>query len=135
MFFKSRPRFDALADRIIEIEDDFGADQEPTLNTPTATGPGLSEDDEELEEPPVDVSNYPKGSVSRAIDVAIDGYAASKREDVLLILSEILNRLEVLDGSDVMATALAQPDGQPECIRAALAEVLSWAEKHRDLIE
>ena len=135
MFFKSRQRFDALADRIIEIEDDFGADQEPTLNTPTATGSELSEDEEEFEEPPVDVSNYPKGMVGRAIDVAIDGYAASKREDALLILSEVLNRLEVLDSSDLMARALATPDGHAEKILVALTEIVGWAEKHRDLIE
>ena len=135
MFFKSRSRFEALADLVVEIESDLGTEQKPTLNTPALTGPEpSSEDEEDLEEPAVDVSDYPKGAVGTAIDVAIDGYAASKRGDVLMILSEVLNRLAVLDGPSGIAAALAEPSEQAAKIRDALSGVVSWAEEHRDLL-
>ena len=68
------------------------------------------------------------------IDVAIDGYQASRQSDVLRIIREVVNRLESLMEGDRLTSALE--DGQESAsIKEALQEIVAWADEHRVFLD
>jgi hypothetical protein len=130
MFFKDRERFDRLAEGIVAAEPTEG----PTLVSPSETAPDESdEDDDEVDEGGASVTDYPP-EIGRMIDVAIDGYNASRQSDVLRTLREVVNRLDSLPSREQLVAALAdEPDG--EDVRQAIASILAWANEHRTLLD
>lgn len=133
MFKKARPRFDRLADGVQEAEQEIGPDNLPTLAVPMQTSPDESDDaeddDEESGEP--SVTEY-AATVGGLIDVAIDGYRASRQADVLRTLREIVNRLELLEEERVAAAVADEAEGGEA--RAALGEIVEWADRHGALL-
>lgn len=137
MFRRDRERFDRLSETISDAESQIQPDNRPTLASPAETSPDES-DVEEEEEDGADgggpsVTNYPP-AIGRIIDVAIDGYQASRQSDVLKIIREIVNRLEsLLMERDRLATAIEDGD-EGAAIKDALREIVEWADKHRGLL-
>jgi exonuclease VII small subunit len=68
------------------------------------------------------------------IDVAIDGYQASRQVDILKTLREVVNRLESLAEEDRLDTAIEDLNEGAD-IRAALQEIVQWADEHRGLLD
>ena len=133
MFRKARPRFDRLADRIQETEQEVGLENLPTLSVPMQTSPEESDDAEEEDDEVGDVSatDY-AAAIGAMIDVAIDGYQASRQADVVRTLREIVNRLELLE-EERLVRALGDEEVGGD-VRAALGEIVGWAEEHGALL-
>jgi hypothetical protein len=92
------------------------------------TAPVRDDDEEDEEDAPApQVSNYPKSEVGSAIDVAIDGFNASRQHDILQIAREILNRLEIL------ADRLQRPVDEAE-LDEALNAIVTWFDRNRSLL-
>lgn len=88
------------------------------------------DDDEEAEPPGPNVPNYPRFEITDAVENALDGFQASRNEDVVQILRQVLNRLEILsDERGQLARALASHDA--ETVRTALRAVVDWADTQR----
>ena len=134
MFRKDRSRFDRLADGISNAEAQIQPDTKPTLESPTETSPDESDDEENDGENGAgpSVTNYPP-VIGRLIDDAIDGYLAALQGDVLKTLREAVNRLDSLGEKRRLANAVADA-GEGADIRAALKEIVEWADQHRDLL-
>jgi hypothetical protein len=134
MFRRDRSRFDRLADGISKVEAQIQPDTKPTLASPAETSPDESddEDDDSGDGTRPSVTNYPP-AVGRMIDVAIDGYQASRQGDVLKILREVVNRLESLAEEGRLAGLVADASEGADA-RAALKEIVEWADKHRGLL-
>jgi hypothetical protein len=134
MFQKDRSRFDGLAEEISDVEAQIQPDKRPTLATPEETGPDEADDekDDNMDDAGPTVTNYPP-TIGRLIDVAIDGYQASRQRDILKILREVGNRLQTLVAGRRLADAIAD-GGEGMEIREALNEIVQWADEHRDLL-
>ena len=134
MFQRDRQRFDRLADDISREETQIQPDRKPTLASPTETSPDEPDDEEADGESAAGpaVTNYPP-AIGRLIDVAIDGYKAAQQGDVLKTLREVINRLDSLSEERRLADATANPV-QGADIRAALKEIVEWADQYRDLL-
>lgn len=90
--------------------------------------------DEEPEPPGPNVPNYPRTGVTDAVDNALDGFAASRTDDVVKILRQIINRLEILtDDRAQLASAIADADG--DRVREELRRIVDWAEAQRAHLE
>jgi hypothetical protein len=135
MFFKDRSRFDQLTDGISQAEAQIQPDKKPTLASPAETSPDESDDEEEKggNGAGPSVTNYPP-AIGRMIDVAIDGYQASRQVDILKTLREVVNRLESLAEEDRLDTAIEDLNEGAD-IRAALQEIVQWADEHRSLLD
>jgi hypothetical protein len=136
MFRKDRLRFDRLAQGISGKEAQIQPDKKPTLTTPSATSPDESDEDEEDDEGNYrgpSVTNYPP-AIGRMIDVAIDGYQASRQSDVLKTIREVVNRLESLTDGDRLAGAI-RDGGEGAAVLEALTEIINWADEHRRLLD
>jgi type VI protein secretion system component VasF len=127
MFRNERERFDDLADKIATAEDGWEPEANG-LSSPSVTAPVRDDDEEDEEDAPApQVSNYPKSEVGSAIDVAIDGFNASRQHDILQIAREILNRLEIL------ADRLQRPVDEAE-LDEALNAIVTWFDRNRSLL-
>lgn len=138
MFRRDRPRFDRLAENISEAEARIQPETKPSLASPSETSADESEEDEEDSESRggrPSVTNYPPApAIGRMIDVAIDGYQASRQDDVLKVLREIVNRLESLGEDERLATAVGDAGSGAEA-RAALKQIIDWADQKRGLLD
>ncbi|MEK7426958.1 MAG: hypothetical protein AAB131_24315, partial [Actinomycetota bacterium] len=137
LFLHDRDRYEQLLGEVDGIEADWEGTGADALADPEVVdlAPAVDDDDtDELEEPPgPNVPNYPRGDIRDAIDNAIDGFESSMTDDVAKTLRQILNRLQVLsDTGGKLDQALA--GDQADKVRAALSEVISWADRHRDLL-
>jgi hypothetical protein len=138
MFVRDRGRYERLLAEIVGIEREWeeaggvGELGEPEVVDITRST-DEEEDDYEEEPPGPNVPNYPRTEVADAVDNALDGFQASITDDVEKTLRQILNRLEVLteDGGQ-LEQALQSEHSQG--VRAALAEIVAWAEQHRELL-
>jgi hypothetical protein len=135
MFRKDRSRFDRLAKGISNVETQIQPDKKPTLTSPAETGPDESEEEEDDggEDGGPSVMNYPP-AIGRMIDVAIDGYQASRQSDVLKTIREVVNRLESLAEENRLASAI-EDGGEAAALREALKEIVEWADEHRGLLD
>lgn len=133
MFRNDRDRFDQLSDQIGDAEEGYGTGTSQ-LESPTETPPPARDEDEDDEDededelPGPEVTNYPRSEVSTAIQVAIDGYASSRQEDVLQILKEVTNRFEVLEERLMGALRSGEIDAP---VLEELRKALGWAERYR----
>jgi hypothetical protein len=134
MLRDDRDRFDELASNIATAETDWDSTGDATVAAPVAPAPILDDDEleEETEGPGPDVPNYPKSDVSSAIKMAIDGFDASRQDDLIQTLREVRNRLDVLAERDRLRRAFEDP-GLYDGLRAEVAAVVAWADQHRDL--
>jgi len=135
MFRKDRSRFDRLAEDIAKEEAQIQPNTTPTLVSPTETSPDDSDDEEENgahDAGRPSVTNYPP-TIGRMIDVAIDGYQASLQGDVLIILREVINRLESLAEEGRLAGAISDLS-EAKDTKAALKEIVEWADQYRGLL-
>ena len=134
MFRKDRARFDRLAEAIAEAERQIQPDERPTLASPAETGPDESDDEDDgSEDGGPSVPNYPR-SIGRMIDVAIDGYRASRQRDILKTIREVVNRLESLAAGDRLVTAIADTREGAD-VRHALKGIVEWADEQRGLLD
>ena len=134
MFRKDRARFDRLAEAIVEAERQIQPDERPTLSSPAETGPDESDDEDDgSDESGPSVPNYPR-SIGRMIDVAIDGYRASRQRDLLKTIREVVNRLESLAAGDRLVTAVADTREGAD-VRHGLKDIVEWADQHRGLLD
>jgi len=135
MFRRDRSRFDRLARGISEAEAQIPPDTKPTLASPAETSPDESDDEEgdggEDDAGP-SVPNYPP-TIGRMIDVAIDGYRASRQGDALTILREVVNRLESLAENGRLERVVGDA-GEGADARTVLNEIVEWADKYRSLL-
>lgn len=133
MFREDRSRFDRLAEDISDAEMQIQPDKKPTLASPAETGPDESdvEEGDGAEDGGPTVTNYPS-AIGRIIDVAIDGYQASRENDVLKTIREVVNRLESLTEEDRLASAIDGEEGAT--VKDALREIIEWADEHRGLM-
>lgn len=134
MFRNDRDRFDALAEKVAEEEAPWAADASPTLVSPSEPDDAVDEDEDDNGEegPGPEVANYPKEPVTRAIQGAIDGFDASRQEDVLRTLNEVRNRLESLSVDDRLTSLLSLGDAASESARGHLATIVEWVDTNRD---
>jgi hypothetical protein len=135
MFRNDRLRFDRLAESVAEAESQIQPSTTPTLVSPTETSPDDSDDEGEDGSDDAgrpSVTNYPS-TIGRMIDVAIDGYQASRQGDVLIILREVINRLESLEEEGRLAGAVTDL-AEGRAARAALQEIVEWADQYRSLL-
>lgn len=134
MFREDRQRFDTLAEGVSTAEKEVLSETAPTLASPVETSPDESDDDENDEGGDgADVINYPP-TIGRMIDVAIDGFQASRQHDVLKTLREVTNRLATLADGERLQYAAADAAEGPD-IREALREVVRWADEHRGILD
>lgn len=94
---------------------------------------GTEDEDEEAEPPGPNVPNYPKSQIADAVDNALDGFQASRTDDVVKTLRQVRNRLEILT-DERRQLARAIQTGDAEQIRAALRAVIDWADQQRALL-
>jgi hypothetical protein len=90
--------------------------------------------DEEAEPPGPNVPNYPKAEIADAIENALDGFAASRLDDVAKTLRQVQNRLEVLTDDRRQLERALQSDDEGQ-VRTALEAIITWAEAQRALLE
>jgi hypothetical protein len=134
MFRKDRQRFDGLAGEIERAEGEWQEQEGPRLGSGNEPGSPSVEDDEEDDEDAEesggpDVPNYPRSAVSSAIEVAIDGFQASKQDDVLQILREVENRLDVLLTADRLRNAFSAADHDDlEEMRESIGKIVERCE-------
>jgi hypothetical protein len=138
IFLKDRARYEQLLAEVDGIEADWEQTDSETLADPEfieITPAADDEDADELDEPPgPNVPNYPRTDIRDAIDNALDGFAASRTDDVAKTLRQIVNRLEVLsDTGGQLDQALA--GGHADKVKAALREIIAWADDHRGLLD
>jgi hypothetical protein len=138
IFLRDRVRYEQLLAEVDAIEADWEPAEAETLADPEfieITRAAEDQDDEELDEPPgPNVPNYPRADIRDAIDNALDGFAASRTEDVAKTLRQIVNRLQVLsDTGGQLDQALA--GSHAEKVQAALREIVAWADDHRGLLD
>lgn len=138
LFLHDRARYEQLLAEVDGIEGDWEQTGAESLAEPDVVDitPAVDEDEDEedLDEPPgPNVPNYPRTDIRDAIDNAIDGFGASTTDDVAKTLRQILNRLQVVsDSGGKLDQALAGEHAVK--VREALAEIIAWADRHRDLL-
>jgi hypothetical protein len=93
-----------------------------------------SDDEEELEPPGPNVPNYPKEQIADAVDNALDGFRASRTDDVIKILRQVGNRLQILTDERGQLPRALQADDAGQ-VRGALRDVIDWADRQRPLLE
>lgn len=137
IFLYDRPRYQELLRQIDLIEEGWeektGPDRlaEPDIADVTASGD--EDEDGDAEPPGPNVPNYPGQEVRDSIDHAIDGFEASMTDDVAKTLRQIVSRLEIVsEGGGKLHTALA--GDHAETVRDALAAIVAWTDRHRDLL-
>jgi hypothetical protein len=133
MFLSDRARYEHLLAEVDEAEVGWEPTAPDALIDPDIVdvAPSADEDEEDREEPPgPNVPNYPRQAIEDAIDNAIDGFEASITDDVAKTLRQVLNRLEILsDERGQLERAVAGEHG--DSVRAALAQIIDWADRHR----
>jgi hypothetical protein len=137
LFLHDRARYEQLLAEVDGIEAGWEQTGSEGLADPEVVdlAPAVDDDeDDELDEPPgPNVPNYPRTDIRDAIDNAIDGFEASMTDDVAKTLRQILNRLQVLsDTGGKLDQALA--GDHADRVRDALSEIISWADRHRNLL-
>jgi hypothetical protein len=138
MFRYDRERHSDLLTEVDTIEQRWGSAGEPAeLADPEVVihpeDAAADDEDEEVEPPGPNVPNYPKAEISDAVDNALDGFQASRNEDVVKTLRQVLNRLEILsDERGQLAQAIAS--GDVDRVRVALRAVVDWADEQRPLL-
>lgn len=135
MFRLDRDRHDQLLAEVDVIEEAAGQTAEladPDVVTP-AQDAGTEDEDDEAEPPGPNVPNYPKAPVTDAVENALDGFQASRTDDVVKILRQVRNRLEILTDERTQLARAIQT-GDAEQIRAALKAVIDWADQQRALL-
>lgn len=135
IFLHDRGRYEQLLAQVDEAEADWEPTGPDALADPEVVdvAPG-ADDDEDRDEPPgPNVPNYPVQTIEDAIENAIDGFEASMTDDVAKTLRQVLNRLEVLsdEGGKLQRAVAGEHAGT---VRAALAQVVDWADRHRELV-
>jgi hypothetical protein len=101
---------------------------DPVVVVPQEEAEG--DDDEVVEPPGPNVPNYPRKMVADAVENALDGFKASRADDVVKTLGQVRNRLEILtDQRHRLERALAGDDAA--AVRSALAAVVEWADAQR----
>lgn len=131
MFRGERERFAGLAEKIAAAEDEWQTQPGGQLATPRVTDvEEQTEDDEDQEGLGPDVPNYPKAQVASAIEIAIDGFEASRHDDLGQILEEVISRLEILAARLPTAAEGAATGG----LSVGLARIVAWADEHRHLV-
>lgn len=136
MFRYDRDRHNQLLAEVDGFEEEWeSAGQTAELADPETVIPAEDTDgeDDEAEPPGPNVPNYPKTQIADAVDNALDGFQASRTDDVVKILRQVRNRLEILtDEREQLARAIQAGDG--EQIRDALRAVIDWADEQRALL-
>ncbi|MEU3344124.1 hypothetical protein ABZ723_03800 [Streptomyces sp. NPDC006700] len=139
MFKKDKPRFDTLSATVTTAESEWEREG-PSLSNPSpsvlvdgGTGDEEIEGDSESEGPGPEVANYPKGAVGGAIDLALDGFKASRQDDVVKVLQEVCNRLDALGDRERLSAALAGDDGA--VVRQSLGKIVQWVDDNRRLTD
>ncbi|WP_159062055.1 hypothetical protein [Streptomyces sp. WM6368] len=137
MFKQDKRRFDRLSETVAEAESGWELSAGPSLSNPGSSTPRNREaSDDDIEEdsdeegPGPEVVDYPTNQVASAIDLAIDGFAASQ-DDVVQVLHEVCNRLEVLGERARLGAALAGDEGAE--VRKSLKQIVEWADCNRHL--
>ncbi|MGW5197180.1 hypothetical protein, partial [Streptomyces spiralis] len=137
MFKQDKRRFDRLSETVAEAESGWELSAGPSLSNPGSSTPRNRvagddeiEEDSDEEGPGPEVVDYPTSQVASAIDLAIDGFAASQ-DDVVQVLYEVCNRLEVLGERERLSAALAGDDGAE--VRKSLKQIVEWADCNRHL--
>jgi hypothetical protein len=139
IFLRDRPRYEQLLAEVDGIEAEWEQTETETLADPEFIEITPAADDEdgedEVDEPPgPNVPNYPRTDIRDAIDNTLDGFAASRTEDVAKTLRQIVNRLQVLsDTGGQLDQALA--GSHADKVQAALREIIVWADEHRGLLD
>jgi hypothetical protein len=138
MFRYERERHNQLLAEVDTIEEEWEsagdaaelADPEVVIHSEDTRA---DEEDEEAEPPGPNVPNYPKTEIADAVDNALDGFLASRTDDVVKTLRQVRNRLEILtDERGQLAGAIKT--GDAEQVRAALRAVIDWADQQRKLL-
>lgn len=138
MFRHDRERHDRLLNEVDAVEENWasagGTEEISDPEVIHAEGGTETEESEEETEPPgPNVPNYPTTEIADAVDNALDGYQASRTDDVIKVLRQVRNRLEVLtDERSQLARALRTDDA--EGVQTALRAVIEWADRHRSLL-
>jgi len=140
MFRYERERYERLLAEIDRVErpwEEGGATG--TLADPEVVGIGAEEgggseaeddEEEEVEPPGPNVPNYPKVEIAGTIDNALDGFRASRTEDVVKTLNQVINRLQVLtDDREQLTRAMASASAAE--VRTALRPIVEWADEQR----
>jgi hypothetical protein len=138
MFRLDRDRYNQLLAEVDTVEQQWEAEGQPEqLGDPEQVGVLVdedSEDEEEPEPPGPNVPNYPKTQVADAVDNALDGFQASRTDDVIKTLRQVRNRLEILtDERGQLQRALQA--GDSDQVRNALRLVIDWVDQQRPLLE
>jgi hypothetical protein len=136
MFLYDRARYEQLLAQVDEAEADWEPAGSGALADPDIVdvAPSADDDGEDCEEPPgPNVPNYPRETIEDAIDDAIDGFEAFITDDVGKTLRQVLNRLEILsdDGGKLGRAVTGE---HAASARAALAQIIGWADRHRELL-
>jgi hypothetical protein len=138
MFRFERERYNQLLAEVDGVEQEWEAAGGPEeLADPEQIGIEVdqdSDDEEELEPPGPNVPNYPKEQIADAVDNALDGFRASRTEDVVKILRQVGNRLEILTDERGQLDRALQADDAGQ-VRGALRDVIDWADRQRPLLE
>lgn len=138
MFRYDRERHAQLLGEVRDIEEHWESAGEPVqLADPEVVGAveldADAEDDDEVEPPGPNVPNYPKSEIAGAVDDALDGFQASRNEDVLQILRQVQNRLGILSDDRHRLVRVLESE-EADQVRAALREVIDWADAQRALL-
>lgn len=138
VFGTNRPQFDAMVNRILQVEDASGWDPEqaepevdyPELRDATAPEPEADDDDEGDVGAVVSPADYPKKEVSAVIGAALDRFAASNLE-IKTQLDQAVARLESVDLS-----SLSQLDGTArDEAHALVVAIETWARQALEALE
>jgi len=140
MFRYDRERHERLLGEVDATEESWGAtagaaelaDPEVIRQDPDDE---LGDDsaEEEIEPPGPNVPNYPKAAIADAIENALDGFQASRLDDVAKTLRQVQNRLEVLTDDRRQLERALQSDDSDQ-VRTALGAILTWAATQRALL-
>lgn len=139
MFRFDRERHRQLLEEVDTVEQQWQAAGEPAqLADPEILKPdesaGVDIEDEEIEPPGPNVPNYPRGEVADAVENALDGFAASRTDDVVKTLRQVRNRLAILtDERNQLAAALETADA--DRVRSELRAVIEWADGQRESLD
>jgi hypothetical protein len=138
MFRFERERYNQLLAEVDGVEQKWeAAGGHEELADPEQIGIEIdqdSDDEEELEPPGPNVPNYPKEQIADAVDNALDGFRASRTEDVVKILRQVGNRLQILTDERGQLPRALQADDAGQ-VRGALRDVIDWADRQRPLLE
>lgn len=144
IYRKDPDRFASLAERIDDLEQEWNPEAPPSdaeSDTQVEEEAAEHEDDEIDEDdtdegPGPDVPNYPKRDVAAAIRVTVDGYkTASGNAGLVVILGEIVNRLDSVSAATLEADLMSLDEGARSDALVALRRIRDWISESRDAIE